>query len=114
MRNALIATIAALALVTIGAGISIGNAYAQINGLRSQVNTDRATITTMRGQVQSSVAELKSTSPFGDLISCADIRAFQQQLNMQGTGTDSAGGNVTGITTYIPGNAWLPTHCFKQ
>lgn len=116
MRNALIATIAALALVTIGAGISIGNAYSQINGLRSQVTTDQQSLSayqrqaaTMRGQVSSAVAELKSTSPFGDLISCSDLRSFQGQLVMQGT--DTATGDS--VSVYLPGNAWLPTHCFK-
>lgn len=64
------------------------------------------------GRVSGTASALQASSANGTVVTCDDLKNYQNQLTMTVTGTDSAGDSENG-TAYEPGNPWLPSHCYK-
>jgi hypothetical protein len=122
MKGMFIGLAALVVAMGVAFGLLLSNAYTTIDSLRSDTAQYSATtgqlqaadtrIKALTTEVGAISGQVKSTSPDGDLITCADLSLFQQDLSLTLYGTDSMNGNISGSASEA-GNPWLPSHCFK-
>jgi hypothetical protein len=81
-----------------------------IDSLRAEVAAGARHQRAANEQVAALRTELDSKSLTGDLLTCTDLRNFEQAEPVSSGGTDSLGGSITVWSAL--GN-WLPSHCYK-
>lgn len=86
-----------------------------LSGFRGQETRDlsrlQAQLVSLRAQLGQAEARLSAASTTGDLISCPDLRQFEQNVSVPVNGTDAYGNYLT-LTGYGM-SSWLPGHCYK-